>query len=303
MGLHLHALEVVGQDLGVAVLGPFQIAHRPLRRLEREGIAGAARRGQHEAADLDGVAHHVAHDAAALLVALPEPGLVRAGVLFGGARQVGATGRRHRAAPDDLLAALNGRGEHLVLQIAVRQAGRLSQAQHFARLGQGAPQRLLAGDGADLGRPGLHRVMDRLHGLQAPVVGNQQPDRIHVVGGQQAVQAGVATARTQLHPVDLGDQRLAVRFRRAEDAGDLRMADRLEALCMELGDEARPDETDPQGRRRLRCLRHALHIPRGGFQTGRGTWRPRRERSNRVGITPIGDRIAGGALRRKPCHR
>lgn len=48
---------------------------------------GAEGREQ-KAGNLDAVAHHIGEDAAALLLALPEPGLVRAAVLLRGAGQV-----------------------------------------------------------------------------------------------------------------------------------------------------------------------------------------------------------------------
>src|SRR6266446_128034 len=74
----------------------------------------------------------------------------RAAMLLGGAGEIGTATVRHGPAPDDLLAPLHGGSEDLVFQIAVVETGVLSQAQHLARLGQRAGERLLAGHGDDL---------------------------------------------------------------------------------------------------------------------------------------------------------
>ena len=109
-------------------------------------------RGQQVAADLEAVAHHVVEHAAALQVALPEPGHVRAAVLLGRAREVGAPGAAAPRAQTISRAALEARREELVLEIAVQDARLLHELDHAPRLGDVAAERLLAGDAAQVAR-------------------------------------------------------------------------------------------------------------------------------------------------------
>src|SRR5947199_311968 len=53
MGLHLDAVEILGERLGVAVLGPLQIADRALHGLRPETATRRVRRRQQEAPDLE----------------------------------------------------------------------------------------------------------------------------------------------------------------------------------------------------------------------------------------------------------
>ena len=69
-------------------------------------------------------------------------------MLFSRTREIGPAGERHGAAPDDLLAALDRRRKHLVLQIASGELCVLRQRDHGAGLGEVARERLLAGDAA-----------------------------------------------------------------------------------------------------------------------------------------------------------
>ena len=68
---------------------------------------------------------------------------------------------------------------------------------------------------------------------------------------QQALEVRVRPAGAELGLVDRLAERVAVGGGRAVDAGDLGVADRLEALGVEVGDEARADEADTQGGRRF----------------------------------------------------
>ena len=60
--------------------------------------------------------------------------------------------------------------------------------------------------------------------------------------------ATIDQARAELGVIDRLGQRLAVGRGGTEDAGDLGVADRLEALGMELGDKAGAHKPDTQGR-------------------------------------------------------
>src|SRR5258708_38604492 len=79
--------------------------------------------------------HHVGEYAPTLPFTLPEPGLVRAGMLLRRAGQIGPPALGYGSPPDDVLAAHHRGREQLVLQIAVQQACILDKRQHFARLG------------------------------------------------------------------------------------------------------------------------------------------------------------------------
>src|SRR5690606_7461237 len=81
--VHLRAVPA-GQVVGVGRPGPLQAGDGGVHADRGQPLAGRdARRGQQVAAGLHAVAHHVVEDAAALLVALPEPRTVRAAVLLG----------------------------------------------------------------------------------------------------------------------------------------------------------------------------------------------------------------------------
>ena len=102
--------------------------HRPHgRRAARPGSVSRWRTTQRR------VAHHVVEHAAALQLALPEPGHVRPAVLLGRARQVGPAGGRARRAPRcSSRPALDLRREDLVLQVAVSEPGPLHQLERPA---------------------------------------------------------------------------------------------------------------------------------------------------------------------------
>ena len=75
------------------------------------------------------VAHHVVQHAAALQLAAPEPGHVRPAVLLRRAGEIRTAGRRRAARPEQLATRFDLRREHLILEIAVRDAGAASRAR------------------------------------------------------------------------------------------------------------------------------------------------------------------------------
>ena len=194
------------------------------------------------------MAHHVGEHAAALALALPEPGLVRAGMLLGRARQIGPPALRHGAPPDDVLAAHHGGREHLVLQIAVQQAGILGQRQHLARLGERARQRLLAGDGAQR-RAGLHQPMDLAHDVEAGVVRRQHPERVDLARHRHRLEAVEDMGRAEPELARLLGDAGALLGRAAVDAANADIAHAEHRLEMEGGDEAAADQADAQDRK------------------------------------------------------
>ena len=92
---------------------------------ELRAFAGSVRRWR---ATFDTVAHHVIEYAAALFVALPEPGCVGAGMFLGCAREIRSSGIGRRAPPDDFLAAQDWRTEDLIFQIAMIEFGVFRQS-------------------------------------------------------------------------------------------------------------------------------------------------------------------------------
>ena len=199
-----------------------------------------------------------------LLLALPEPGHVRAGMLLGRACEIGPAGERHGAAPDDLLAALDRRREHLVLQIAGGEPGVVGKRDHGAGLCEIARERLLAGNAAQP-LAALHRLVDRLHGGNPDVVGREDPKRIHILRLDQLVERGMGGAGAEAELVGAFSERGAALFRRAVDPGDGAVAHAGEGFEMEAGDEARADHPDTQRLQRL-ALGHDLSLPCRGCE-------------------------------------
>lgn len=129
---------------------------------------------------LDRVAHHVAQHAAALLLAIPEPRLVRAGVLFCTSRDVGRACLGSAAPPDELMRASDGGRVDLVLEVGVQQADRFDELEHFLCFGNRAAERLLDCDAREAG-PGSHFFDDGANHVETGVVRCQYPHGIHAL--------------------------------------------------------------------------------------------------------------------------
>src|SRR5438309_7532439 len=104
--------------------------------------------------------HHVVEHTAALQLAAPEPRHVRTTVLLGRAREVGTSGCRRAARPDECVASLDLRREHLVLEIAVRQSYALHELDDALRLVYVARERLFTRDAAQSALSALDGVHD-----------------------------------------------------------------------------------------------------------------------------------------------
>src|SRR5258707_15447171 len=95
---------------------------------------------------------------------------MRAAVFFGRARKIRTPGERGSSVPDDLLAAGDARGKHLIFEITVQQPGALDHLNHSTRLSDVASQRLLASNTDQFTFAGLDRFADGPHMLQPQMV-------------------------------------------------------------------------------------------------------------------------------------
>ncbi len=172
-------------------------------------------------------------------------------MLFGGAGQVGPPGDGRRPPPDDLLAPGESGGEDLVLQIAMQQSRALHELKHALRFGDGAGERLLAGD-ADEARSTLHCIDDLLHHGDAGVVRRADPQGIDRGVSRHLGDASEHLRRSHAELLRQGGGGLGVLSCRARHPRHVRVAHAYEAPNMELGDKAGANETDTQT-----FLRHA----------------------------------------------
>src|SRR5579864_4327586 len=92
------------------------------------------------------VTHHVVENTAALQRTVPEPGRMRAAVFLCRPREVRPACSRRAARPDELLPSLDVRREELILEIPCLHADALGELHDLLRFGDGAAERLLAGD-------------------------------------------------------------------------------------------------------------------------------------------------------------
>ncbi len=169
----------------------------PVTRVGPERVARLARAGEQVADDFHRMAHHVVEHAAALQLALPEPGHVRPAVLLGGAGQIRAPGERGAAGPDQMPPVLHLRREQLVLQISGVEPHALHERVHLLRFGHVAGQRLLAGEPPQRSaRPRSIVLDDLLDVLDAGVVGAAQPEGVDFgIGHHRARSSGTASPR------------------------------------------------------------------------------------------------------------
>ena len=136
------------------------------------------------------MAHHVVQDAAALQVAAPEPGRMRATVFLRGAREIGPARRCGSTTPGQGMAGFHLRREHLVFQVAVGESRALNQGEDALRFRDRPCQRLLAGDAAERPFAALDGIDDFLDVLDAPMVGSRQPERVDRGIGDHFANAG-----------------------------------------------------------------------------------------------------------------
>ncbi len=167
-------------------------------------------------------------------------------MLFCSTCQIGPSGRGGSAAPDDLLAAQNGRRKNLIFQIAMVQFGGLGQPQHLACIGHRPRQRFLAGHGKHLAASGHHFVMDGAHGVHARVIGREDPDRVHIVCLHHRHKAVMALAFAKPQFGHQLDDAFPVFRLAAIDGGHVHMAYGNHGAQVKFGDEARADKADAQ---------------------------------------------------------
>ena len=128
----------------------------------------------------------------------------------------------------------------------MQQIGVLGKAEHLARLGERAPERLFAGDADEFGPAGFHQAMNLAHGVEPGEIRHADPHRIDLAGNQHAFERSKRPAWTKLESVGFGGQSFAVRGGRAVHAGNGDMANGNQRLQMKVVDEARADQADPQ---------------------------------------------------------
>ena len=99
-------------------------------------------------------------------------------MLFGSARQIGTTGERSTARPNEFSSTNDVGRKELVLQVASIEANAFDQIDDLLCLGDVSRQRLLAGEAAQRAGPGPDRVDDLFDVRDARVIWSTQPQRI-----------------------------------------------------------------------------------------------------------------------------
>src|SRR5262245_47020220 len=124
------------------------------------------------------MAHHIIEDSSSLQIALPEPGHMGSSMLFGAARQVGASGQCRRTSPDDLPAADNTGLEDLIFQIAMQQSRFLDQFDDPLRFRDVARERLFDADPDERAFTGFDRSDNCLNIFYSSMIRSANPDSI-----------------------------------------------------------------------------------------------------------------------------
>lgn len=83
----------------------------------------------------------------------------------------------------------------------------------------------------------LHGVVQRAHHVEPGVIRRHNPDRIDILGAEQAIQTVMRTAIAEIERGHSIGKPLAVVGAAAIDAGDLDIAYADQRLQMEMGDE------------------------------------------------------------------
>ncbi len=197
-----------------------------------------AERVEGEPAHGDAMAAHIAQHAAALAGGVPEPGFVRAAVLFG---RAGQRQRPHGPLLRGKLGKLGADGLHedLVLEIGGFQADRVGQVDHLAGFLDVAPERFFADEALEPGAffDGLHDGGNR---LDAGEIGHVDSDGFHVLG--QFTDVRVNYAFTQVVLFHVSGQAFGVHQR--GNSNDFDVAHLLEGLGVKMRHE--PSANDPQ---------------------------------------------------------
>ena len=154
----------------------------------------------------------------------------------------------------------HGRRERLVLEVAVGDAGLLHELGDPLRLGDGARERLLAGDSGELALAPVHGVHDLFDVFDAREVRPAQPQRADPRVRDHLGDRAVRLRRTDVELAGESRRLLGMLLVRAPHAHHVRVPHRLERLQVKPGVESAADEPDAQS------LLHA----RAPSQTRRG---------------------------------
>jgi hypothetical protein len=213
-------------------------------RLDRDGLeegGRAAGRGERVPGQRDRVASHVGQHAPALLHGVPEPGRVRAGVLFGCACQRERPHALHHGS-ELLEGCAHAVHVDLVLEVRRGRADLSRQLEHAPRLGEVARQGLLADQAAQV-RALLHRKGGLFERGDPGEVRTEEREHVHV--GRHLAHTPVYDSVPQPLLAHGGGVRLGGRARR--QPGHLDPADLRECAQLEAGDEAAADDAVAQG--------------------------------------------------------
>ncbi len=248
--VHASGLGPARLDHAQAVPGEAHDAHRVILGLRAIAVDEGAELGRGRlgrslvvdpARELDPVAAHVHEHPAAGALGIPEPARVRPEVLLALAHEIH---RPQRALVGQLLRPHVLGREAQLLGVHQEHSRLRAGGDHLVGLRQRARERLLA-DHVLAGRRGRNRdvAMQVVGGADADDVDVRLLDQRPVVG----VVAGDAV---------LGREALGVPRSRRGDAAQAGGGHRLERLGVALGDEARPDQSDPD-------IPHGISLPQG----------------------------------------
>jgi hypothetical protein len=152
------------------------------------------------------------------------------------------------------MARLNLRREDLVLQVAMRDTGALDQPNDVRSLGDGARQRLLAGNAAQSPLAGLERVDDLLDVLDPRMIRAGQPE-----GVDRRIRDEIADRREAFCGSDIQTPRqrggaAGVLLVRTPYAAHVGIAHPAECLHVKARVEPAADESNPKTLWRLFVL-------------------------------------------------
>src|SRR5688572_10386006 len=163
-------------------------------------------------------------------------------VFLGGTRQVGTSGGRRPARPQQCLPGLDMRSKELVFEIPGRHADTANHQVQPLRLSDVPRQRLFAGDAPQLAEPATNGVHNLLDVLDPRMVGTAQPAGVDFLVSDQVADRAI---RLGLADIQLSSQcRRGGRVRRvrAPDAYNISIADATPALKVKSCVEAAADE-------------------------------------------------------------
>lgn len=169
-----------------------------------------------------------------------------AAVLLGCPRQIRPAGHRCSPAPDQCSTNLNLGSEHLVLQVAVRDARGPHQLGYPQCFGNVPGQRLLAGNAQQRGGATAYPVANFFHVLDSGVVGAAEP---YCLNGRIRYQVADGIVRTGWTYIESSCQIRRVTSvlpAGTPDTEDIGITDAGKRLEVEAGVKATTDNPDSQ---------------------------------------------------------